>query len=222
MKLKLIYIDDSNSNIESLKLILEDELTVVGASDQLEFASLLKDHSPHAILLDFHMPVMNGFELYEKIAIDKNYNGCPVLFISGEIQNESTLKAIKLGGMDFFSRSLPPQEIKFRLLSRMRLYLQSAAVLTFDNLCLDKNTFALTIGTDLIDLTLIELRVLSFILRSQPGPISKGQLVKTIWGESSIQNLGKLSVHVSHMNTKLAAWKHEIKMREDLILISKN
>jgi DNA-binding response OmpR family regulator len=221
MKLKLIYIDDSNTNIESLKLILEDEFNVVGASDQSTFPSILKDHSPHAILLDFHMPEMNGFEVYEKIVNDKNYNGCPVLFISGDIQDENRLRAIKLGGMDFFSRSLPPQEIKFRLLSRIKLHLQSAAVLTFDNLCLDKNTFAVTIGTELIDLTLIELRVLSLILRSQPGPISKNQLVKTIWGESSTQNLGKLSVHVSHMNAKLAAWKHEIKMRDDLILISK-
>jgi DNA-binding response OmpR family regulator len=221
MKLKLIYFDDSEFNIESLKFILEDEFNVVGSIEQSTFESLLKEHSPHAILLDFHMPEMNGFELYEKIVLDKNYNGCPILFISGDIHDENRLKALKLGGMDFFSRSLPPQEIKFRLLSRIRLHLQSAAVLTFDNLCLDKNAFAVTLGSELIDLTLIELRVLSFILRSQPGPISKGLLVKTIWGESSIQNLGKLSVHVSHMNTKLAAWKHEIRMRDDLILVSK-
>jgi DNA-binding response OmpR family regulator len=220
MKFKLIYFDDVIANIELYQDILSEEFEVFGTTNCSCFSDLMIKHQPQAILIDLHMPEMNGVELCGKILTSDSYNDCPIFFISGDESDEGRLKSLSIGAVDFLSRFLPADELKVRLMSKIKFFLQRTPCITIGNLRLDKNLFMTFVDEKPIDLTLIEMRILSFMVRNLPHPATKVELLQAVWGESSCTGEGKIKVHVSNLNLKLSGWGHTIKMKDDLVFVS--
>ena len=217
MKLQLLYFDDQPANIECYQFMLEDTFTVNGFTDSTGYEKNLKDHKPHGIILDLHMPVLNGLALHDKIITSENYNGCPIFFISGDLSDEMRLKTIQTGGRDFFNRQIAEEELKLRLSNKIKLFLQGDTIIHIGNLRLDTYLFTVTIKNKTADLTLFEMRILSYLLRKMPDAVPKNELVEQIWGNTT--KIGKMSVHISNMKLKLWDWDHEIKIINQLVSI---
>jgi DNA-binding response OmpR family regulator len=220
MKFKLIYFDDVSANIELYQEILSEDFEILGTTDPSCFSDLIRKNQPQAILIDLHMPEINGIELCGKILKSDCYNDCPIFFISGDESDEGRLNSLSVGAIDFLSRFLSADELKLRLMSKIHFYLQRTPNLTIGNLRLDKNLFMTFIDGKPIDLTLIEIRILSFMVRNLPHPVTKTELLQGVWGESSSAGEGKIKVHVSNLNLKLSGWEHSIKMKDDLVFVS--
>lgn len=218
MKFQLLYFDDQISNIECYQSMLQDHFVVHGHTDNSTYDKFLKAHKPHAILLDLHMPIYDGFVLHDKIINSEDYNGCPIFFISGDLSDEVRLKTIQTGGIDFFNRQINEEELKLRLTNKIRLFLQGDTIIDVGNLRLDTHSFSIYLNDKPTDLTLFELRILSCVLRRMPDGIPKLELKEQIWG--SANTTGKMHVHLSNLKLKLRAWDHEIKIRGDFVVIS--
>lgn len=220
MKWTLIYVDDQIQNIESFKLFLSENFNVIGCHDVNAFDNILKNHQPHAFLLDVHMPVMDGHELYRKIISHPSYNGCPVLFISGDSSDEVKIKSFNEGGVDFLPRTLSPKEIEIRLTNKVKFYLQVATNFEHGNLHLDLKTMKASINGVTLDLTMLELRMLGHLLRSFPESLSRAELIQRVWGNDSVKP-GTINTHLTNLKPKIESWDHMIKVREDNILLLK-
>lgn len=218
MKWTLVYFDDQIQNIEIWKELLSDEFEVVGCADARKYSAVMKDNHPHAFLLDVHMPVMDGHELYQKITEHPLYNGCPVFFISGDISDKTKIRAYESGAVDFLQRDLPIEEIVLRLTSKVRFYLQTSTVLELGNLRIDVQSLRTTINGSGVDLTLLEMRLLGILLRSFPQAISRGDVIRRIWGDELVKP-GTINTHIANLRPKIEAWNHGIKIRDDQILI---
>lgn len=219
MKFKITYFDDQVLNIESYQALYQDDFFITGHTNSANYEESLRDNRPHGILLDLHMPIMDGLELYEKIIGSDFYNGCPIFFISGDVSEDSRLKMIQTGGVDVFNRSTNSSEIKVRINNKIKLFLQGPTVIDVDNLTLDTNLFTLNVNKVPVDLTLIEMRILSVVIRQIPRAIPKEELMAQIWGDTQVQ--GKLNVHLSNLKIKLQGWNHEIKIRGNLVSVLK-
>lgn len=220
MKWTLIYFDDQVQNIESFKLLLSDQFNVIGCHDVTAFNSIVTNHQPQIYLLDVHMPVMDGHVLHKKIIQHPNYNGCPVVFISGDNSNENILKSYSEGGIDFLSRDLSPQEILIRLVNKVKFYLQVATHFEHGNLYLDLKTMKATINGQPLDLTMLELRLLAHILRSFPESMTRKELIERVWGIDSVKP-GTINTHITNLKPKISTWDHQIKIREENIHVLK-
>jgi len=218
MNFKILYFDDQINSIDSVKELLEGDFLITGCTNSSAYDEALQIHRPHGILLDLHMPILDGIELYNKIKESDHYNGCPIFFISGDISDDSRLKMIKSGGVDVFNRQIKANEFKVRLTNKIKQFLQGHTVIDIGNLSLDTHLFTLSLNHKSVDLTLIEMRILSVVMREIPKPISKTELMELIWGDAQIQ--GKLSVHLSNIKSKLQDWTHEIKIRGNLISVN--
>ena len=64
---------------------------------------------PDLILLDIHMPVMDGYETCERLKADDRTNHIPVIFISALDEIEDKIRAFKVGAADYIPK---PIEIK--------------------------------------------------------------------------------------------------------------
>jgi DNA-binding response OmpR family regulator len=219
MKYSLIYFDDLHDNIEVYQNLLEDSFKITGCSDCRQFEQFINSSNPHAIMLDLHMPVMDGIELYKKIIVSDHYNGCPIFIISGDVSDESRLRTFQAGAIDFFSRDISAEELLLRLKSKIKIYLQGVSSLMLGNLKLDSNTYTVSVNGGPRDLTLAEMRILSFIVRASPEIVKTNDLLESIWGSST--KAGKILVHISNMTLKLHDWDHEIKSKGDQISIQK-
>ncbi len=220
MKWTVLYFDDQIQNIEVYKELLEEEFEVIGCNDALRYDSLLLENNPHAILLDVHMPILDGHELYKKIIAHPRYNDCPVFFISGDISDENIVRSYKSGGIDFLSRDMRSDELILRLSSRIKLNQKMSTRLGLGNLFLDMESLELTIGNEVQSITMLEMRILGVLLRSFPAILSRSNMIKKIWGEEIVKP-GTVNTHLTNLKPKIERWDHQIRIKDDQILILK-
>ena len=220
MKWTLIYFDDQVQNIEAYKEFLSEKFNVIGSNDPGALNFLLQENNPHAILLDVHMPLIDGHTLQKSIVDHPLYNGCPILFISGDQSDENVLRSYEKGGIDFLPRDLKPEEILIRLSNKVKFYLQMSTKLELGNLMMDVGTMKATVASQNVDLTLLELRLLSNILRSYPDPLTRTDLIARVWGNDSVKP-GTINTHLTNLKPKIENWNHQIKVREENILVQK-
>ncbi len=220
MKWTLIYFDDQIQNIESMKELLCEKFDVIGIQSATEYSAALEQFNPHLLLLDVHMPDMDGHTLYKKISEHQLYNGCPVVFISGDQSDENKIKSYSGGGIDFLARDIKAEEIIIRLVNKVKFYVQRSTSLVLGNLEVDVKTMKSLVGGKNVDLTLLELRLLSNILRAYPQNLTRQELIHKAWGHDSVK-VGTINTHLTNLKPKIENWDHYIKVRDELILIQK-
>lgn len=220
MKWTLLYFDDQIQNIEAFKEFLSEKFNVIGCNDATQFGSLLEENNPHIILLDVHMPILDGHALYKSISEHPLYNGCPIIFISGDQSDENKLRSFEKGGIDFLPRDLKIEEIAIRLVNKAKLFSQISTSLELGNLTVDVKSMKSTIAGKNVDLTLLELRMLSNILRSYPQTLTRAELIQKVWGTNSVK-VGTINTHLTNLKPKIECWNHQIKVREENIIVQK-
>lgn len=217
MKFQIVYFDDQAQNIELYKLLLKEDFNIAGFTETANFSEILKQHKPHGILLDLHMPTQDGLVLYDKIIQSENYNGCPVFFISGDISEDKRLKSLQLGAVDFFERTISEKELRLRLMNKIKMFLQGPVLIDIGNLQLNSESFNILLAGKQSDLTLIETRILIYLIKAIPEAVDKNDLMLKIWGPECTK--GKINVHLSNMKAKLWNWDHEIKIKDNCLSI---
>lgn len=220
MKWTLVYFDDQIQNIEAFKELLSDKFEVIGCNDSTRFPKILEENHPHAFLLDVHMPIMDGHDLYKNIAKHPLYNGCPVIFISGDKSDENRIKSYNHGGVDFLPRDINSEEIIIRLTNKVKFHLQMSTSLELGNLKIDTKAMIASIDNKTLDLTLLELRMLSHILRALPGALNRSELILKVWGNDSVKP-GTISTHLTNLKPKIEIWDYQIKVRDENVLLMK-
>jgi two-component system OmpR family response regulator len=220
MKWTLVYFDDQVQNIEAFKELLSEKFEVIGCNDVTSFPRILEEYNPHAFLLDVHMPIMDGHTLYKNISEHPLYNGCPVIFISGDQSDENRLKSYNEGAVDFLPRDIKTEEIILRLTNKIKFYLQMSTSLELGNMNIDVRTMKSEIAGKNIDLTLLELRMLSHIMRTFPGSLTRTELIEKVWGTTSVKP-GTINTHLTNLKPKIESWSHLIKVRDENVLVQK-
>lgn len=107
--IKTILVDDEPDSVETLKLMLAAHpvVEVVGTFTSSEKAlKEIKSLQPQLLFLDVEMPVMNGFELLEKIT-PFNFN---VVFATA--YNQFAIKAFRFNAMDYLMKPVNENELK--------------------------------------------------------------------------------------------------------------
>lgn len=104
---KILVVDDSNTNVVLLDVVLVKEgYEVETASNAREALKCIANGVPDLILLDILMPQTNGLELLETIKQDPKYNSIPVIMVTAVGSDEYRRKAARLGALDFFEKPL--------------------------------------------------------------------------------------------------------------------
>jgi len=112
-KIKALIVDDSKTICRINKQILLS----VGISDiEIEYdgkAGLdnFKKNDYNLVLSDINMPIMDGFELVEKIRKIKNKEECPVFMITTEGGRGEVIKALRLGANNYLVKPLQKESL---------------------------------------------------------------------------------------------------------------
>jgi len=112
-KIKIAVVDDHQlfrRGLIGLVKSLNDSIDVVfEAENGQELINHLKNETPHLILLDISMPVMNGFETAEYL--QKNYPDIKFLVLSMNEDEESLIKMLNFGAKGFVGKDIEPNEL---------------------------------------------------------------------------------------------------------------
>ena len=209
MKTNLAYIDDSQGNLECIGLILESEFQVKLFNDPLLFLSEYTSTSYSAILVDIHMPVMDGFDLYERIIEAPHYNGCPIFFISSDDTDETRIRSFSLGAVDFLNRQISTTEMITRITSKVAFFQKHKNVIEFGNLKVNLTLLKCYLDEEELKLTFIEFKLMTHFIKTFPAISSKEDLVDKVWGNGFVLD-ATIYTHIFNLNVKLGFWDHEV------------
>jgi len=117
----ILSVDDDVFNQELALAIFDDysTLTVLQASNGKEAISILETAVVDLILLDLHMPEMNGFETLSYLKKSVEYKGIPVVVVTSK--EEEKRKTYQMGADDFISKPYSPEELKLRVYNHLRI-----------------------------------------------------------------------------------------------------
>jgi len=122
---KILIIDDEEDLVKLVKEILESEdFQVSGAYDGEEGLRKAAGEIPDLILLDIKMPGLNGFQVLERLKIDKTTSNIPVVMLTTSVLRRDRDKAFDLGAVDYVIKSLEGFELGERIRKILKDHVQ--------------------------------------------------------------------------------------------------
>ena len=112
---RILIVDDSVTNLKYSQEILKDTYRLALAKSGELALHFVENNTPDLILLDVNMPVMDGFETYQRLLDNPTTQQIPVIFLTAETDPECEIKGFSMGAMDFLKKPLEPEIIKFRI-----------------------------------------------------------------------------------------------------------
>lgn len=122
----ILIIEDDESLRESIAEILQFEgFSTLMAFEGRQGFEMAVQHIPDLIICDGMMPVMDGFEVLNKIRQDPTTKLIPLIFISALAERENTRKGMDLGADDYLVKPFTRLELLKTVRSRLtRLHQQ--------------------------------------------------------------------------------------------------
>jgi putative two-component system response regulator len=117
-QLPILAVDDEESNLLLLRRILEQAgyTNVEATTDPTRVPELFVETRPRLVLLDLHMPQMDGFELMERLGpITGERRRIPFLVLTADVTEETKRRALSLGARDFLTKPLDHIELLLRV-----------------------------------------------------------------------------------------------------------
>lgn len=112
MTLKLLLADDSITIQKVVELILVGEnYEIQSVSNGEEALTLLRSFQPDIVLADTEMPLMNGYELCERIKQDEATNMIPVILLTGAFEPLDEARAHQVRADDYLIKPFEAQEL---------------------------------------------------------------------------------------------------------------
>ncbi len=126
---EILVIDDDNINLRMAEKILEKFFHVTCLQSGKEALSLLTNQPVDLILLDIHMPEMDGFAVLNELKAHPATKDIPVIFLTADTDTDTEYNCFKAGAMDFIRKPFVPDIMLERInrileLDRLQQYLQ--------------------------------------------------------------------------------------------------
>ena len=112
----VLVVDDDASNLKMAMRILSAEgmraSCVKSGEEAIEF---LHANKPDLILLDIHMPGMNGFQTAAAVHGNSETAGIPIVFLTADEDSETEIRALEAGAMDFIKKPFVVEVLLLRV-----------------------------------------------------------------------------------------------------------
>jgi DNA-binding response OmpR family regulator len=117
----ILVIDDEEGIRDNIVDTLEAEnYTVVSAANGVIGLQVALQKRPDLIICDALMPVMNGFELLEKLRENKEVSTTPFIFLTALSERDDQRQAMNLGADDFISKPFTSYELLAAVSTRLK------------------------------------------------------------------------------------------------------
>src|SRR5688572_11157533 len=115
----VLAIDDNEANLLAVEAVLENHCDVVRARSGEEAIAFLESDKGcdiDVILLDVHMPQMDGFQTAQRIRKIEACSEVPIVFITAVYKEDPYVRqGYEAGGIDYFSKPFDPDVLKMKI-----------------------------------------------------------------------------------------------------------
>jgi len=205
---KLLIIEDDPTLIKNIAGALAAEgLQVELVYDGLLAERMLKKNQYACIVMDINLPGKNGFDLCKDFR--QTNQQTPVIMLTAFGELEDKVQGFDCGADDYLTKPFFMRELVLRIQSLIKRNKQNDStdprnsILVAGDISLNhlqKKVFRQ--GTE-IALTPREYQILLKLMEKNGEIVSKGELIKEIWGGSFDANTNTIEVYINFLRKKL-------------------
>jgi two-component system, OmpR family, KDP operon response regulator KdpE len=161
---------------------------------------------PDLVLLDLGLPDVDGLQLIAAIRRDTR---TPIVILSGRYEEQEKVDALERGADDYVTKPFGVAELR----ARIRVALRHGAGPSADDrgrlsagpIVLDAARHEARVADRPVDLTPREFEILRVLLTHDGRIVTKGRLLRAVWGVAYQGESDYVYVHVSAVRRKLNA-----------------
>jgi phosphoserine phosphatase RsbU/P len=120
----ILVVDDDRSSRRMLaRALAESGYRCRESASGVEALAMLRQELPSLLLLDFHMPELDGAEVLAQLRADKNpaIAQMPVIVLTGDGGEESEVRCLEAGANDFVTKPINLEILRARIETQLRL-----------------------------------------------------------------------------------------------------
>ncbi len=200
-----------------LILIVEDETKLARLLEEyLQQSGFRTDHlergdqviprvrkqPPDLILLDLMLPGRDGMEVCREL---RQFSRVPVIMTTARVEEIDRLLGLELGADDYVCKPYSPREVVARVKAVLRrLDPRRDDQGAQPQIELNMERFEARIGGRLLELTAVELRLLSALLEHPGRVFSRNQLMDHLYRDNRVVTDRTVDSHIKNLRRKLA------------------
>lgn len=117
-KFRILAVDDVETNLLLLRWMLERDgyTNVTTTTDPQRVPGMFLEIRPDLVLLDLHMPVIDGFELMDRLRrSDGDGSDVPFVVLTADATDETRRRALWMGARDLVTKPIDRVELLRRV-----------------------------------------------------------------------------------------------------------
>jgi DNA-binding response OmpR family regulator len=198
----LFLIDDDKNFMTVMSMMFENIFNVKTFHDPLDAIHTVKWQGPDAILLDMHIGGSNGLTVCQQLK--SAAPDVPVFFFSSDTGTSCISRAFELGGVDYFSKSMPTEELVCRIKSRLKARVNQSNedhIVGCRNIQMDLRACEIKVEDRKIPLTPKEFDLFKVFMLNQNRVLSKTELLDILW-KGVFVDANNIDTHMFHIRKK--------------------
>jgi len=124
---RILLVDDKNANIIALRAVLDSpKYELMEAQSGVEALRICIEHEFALIILDVHMPGLDGFETAKRIKATAKNKNAPIIFVTATFREDpSVRRGFEVGAIDYLGKPFDPEILKAKVGIYADLYLKT-------------------------------------------------------------------------------------------------
>ena len=206
MEASVLIVEDEIAIVTLLRYNLEREgFRVFSTGDGEEAISMVREHRPDIVVLDWMLPSMSGIDICKKLRWSPDTKATPIIMLSARGEESDRIKGLDAGADDYLVKPFSPAELVARIRAVFRRFRPSLSekVLAFSGVRMDVAGHKVTRDDVEIHLSPTEFSLLKYFLEHPSRVFSREQLLDAVWGHDIYVELRTVDVHVRRLRKGL-------------------
>lgn len=201
--MRILLIEDNIALADRMKGVLADAGFAVDlAGDGEKGWALGESQSYDAALLDLGLPKVPGLDVLKRWrASGQEF---PVIIVTGRTGWRDRVAGLNAGADDYIEKPFEPEELIARLRSALRrAFGKSSPVLSHTDIEVDATCGLVKKAGEPVDVTALELRILSYLMHRPERIISQNELMDHIYSIDTMRDSNTVEVYIARLRKKL-------------------
>ncbi|MCI6138937.1 response regulator transcription factor [Clostridium sp.] len=202
-----IYIIEDDENIRNLlKIALEGfGYEVEGFETAEEGLVRMKEEAPDLAIFDWMLPGMDGITAIRQIRQTEGAKNLPIMLLTAKEKELDKVVGLDCGADDYMVKPFGVLELSARIRSLLRRAKreENRAILSYQDISVNKKTREVTSSGRNTELTLKEFELLVYLLENQSRVVTRDELLNQIWGYEYDGETRTLDMHIRNLRQKL-------------------
>lgn len=209
---QVLMVEDDQDIIDVVKFFLDEQkqYNLISVTEPLDALKIIEDYVFDIVLLDIMLPGLDGIDLCIQL---RKKMFCPIIFISCLDDDDTIIKALKMGGDDYLTKPFKGPMLLARMEANLRRITNNIGssheyIKHGDLVIIPKTHTVKKDGKD-IYLSPTEYELLYYMVNHIGEILEMEKLFNYIWHRPSFGDVRTISVHISNLRKKIESNPNE-------------